>query len=178
MVQSSPPCILVGLSQFLVLVWLAPLHVTGHDSHAFHSPHPPLTFERSKQLAIIYFHCENCDCTINYWTISGKLLKCYEIPNIWFLNNKFQRIFTWAGTFITSSIITTRWSINSTIIPPIVRGWIITISRSNLIGPSTCYWTWLPGSPFSPTSINLEHTSRYLDIFWYQSYDPGWKQTI
>ena len=45
-VQSSPPCILVGLSQFLVRVWLAPPHVTGHDSHAFQLPHPPLTFER------------------------------------------------------------------------------------------------------------------------------------
>ena len=77
MVQSSPPCILVGLSQFLVLVWLAPPHVTGHDSHAFQLPHPPLTFERSKKLTLIYFYCENCD-----WTISGKLLKCYEIPNI------------------------------------------------------------------------------------------------
>ena len=49
-IQSAPPCSGGGLSQVLLLDWLLPPQLTGHELKPVHDPHSPLIGEQAPSL--------------------------------------------------------------------------------------------------------------------------------
>ena len=60
---------------------------------------------------------------------------------------------TWAWIFITSLCFDIRWAISGTIVSPIFWNWIVTLTISFAISPSTRNWAFLPFTKISPTTV-------------------------
>ena len=68
---------------------------------------------------------------------------------------------TWAWIFITSLSFDIGWAISGTIVSPIFWNWIVTLTISFAISPSTRNWAFFPVTESSPTTVYFKESCNF-----------------